>query len=62
MNGKRRCTRPRVGTAADALAFLRQPALFGELLADRRFTDTYASFVKAIYGGGGIRRLMGEMG
>ncbi|MBB4080764.1 mannitol 2-dehydrogenase [Lewinella aquimaris] len=48
-------------TPANSLAFLQQPAIFGNLTNDKRFTQEYERMVRTIYRGGQIRQLMSDL-
>jgi len=48
-------------TEKELLSFIDQPALFGELIKHKRFTEKYVELVKMIYSGARIRGMMEEM-
>ena len=48
-------------TQNDALGFLNQSAIFGDLIENKLFTKKYKELVHLIYGGKNIRKLMNEL-
>ncbi|WP_297760474.1 hypothetical protein [uncultured Muriicola sp.] len=48
-------------TANDALAFIKQESLFGALVENERFAESYTSLLEELYQGADIKKLMRSM-